>query len=258
MKLKINMVMLVIIAIVYSFINSSNIYAEEKIFELSYDDFKPFHWLDKTDMKAKGIFIDICEEIINKRLGYKIEYYEYPWKRAQMMVKNGVHDAFITIPTPERLAYAEPSKETFIFMTKKMFTGSNNPRLDELRKVQKIEDLKGFSLLGYAGDGWGKEKIEKEAGLKLFMVSSIPSILRMLSLNRGDAFIASPYIVNYELKNLVLSKNVIELPATIEKVAYKLFVEKESAFREQLPNIDKILAEIKADGTMEEIINRWR
>lgn len=258
MRIKKSRLLLVAIAIVCFLINGSNVYAKEKIFSLSIDHFKPYHWYDEKEKKVKGIFIDICEEIIHKRLGYKIEYYEYPWERAQMQVKEGVHDAFITTPTTERLTYTQMGEEAFVIIPKKIFTGFNNPRLDELSKVQKIEDLRGFRLLGYAGDGWGKEKIEIEAGIERYMVNSIGSVLKMLAKNRGDAFVSSPPIVNYELRKLGLSEKVVELPVVFEDVAYKLLVGKESEFRKELHHIDKILSEMRADGTIQKIIDRWR
>lgn len=240
------------------FISTSRIHADDKVFSLAIDEFKPYHWTDNTDNKIKGLFIDMCEEILHKRLGYKVEYHVYPWKRAQETVKNGTHDAFITFPTAERLNYTVEGNEGFANVQRKMFTGSKNPKINELKKVKEIKDLRGFRILGYAGDGWGKQKLEIEAGLKRHLVNSIPSVLKMLVENRGDVFVSSPPIVYYELKQLGLLGQVVELPVVFEEASFKLLISKNSDLRKELPHIDKVLIEMRADGTMDKIMNKWR
>ena len=75
-----------------------------------FNDAEPFCWNDDQGT-TKGVFIDIMEESIGKRLGIHINHTGYPWKRAQKNVKAGLSDAFITIPTQERKKYISASSE---------------------------------------------------------------------------------------------------------------------------------------------------
>lgn len=77
-----------------------------------YDNYKPRSWL--SDGKMRGILIDIINEAAHKRSGIDIIQEGFPWKRAQLMVQNGMADAFITLPTPERSAYTLVSRESVI------------------------------------------------------------------------------------------------------------------------------------------------
>jgi len=75
---------------------------------------RPFIWVDDEDYwpaiyrsgegAPAGIFNDILTEVF-KRLGIPLKKAVYPWKRAQMMVKNGEADGMVTVYTKERAAY---------------------------------------------------------------------------------------------------------------------------------------------------------
>ncbi len=234
------------------------IQAEGKVFRLSHDDYRPFHWYDPTTKEAKGIFIDICEELLNKRLGYNVVYTQYPWKRAQMEVDMGRDDAYISTPTPLRLRTIIPCQEPLIIMQKKMYTYRGNPKEKEIGKIKHLKELKPYRILGYLGDGWAKRRLVDEAGLKVDYVAKLELALKMLAAKRGDVFISTPEIVNYYLAQLNLKGKVVELPVVIEETEFSLCISRKSTLRKKNDKIDATLKEMKEDGTMEKIMSRWR
>jgi polar amino acid transport system substrate-binding protein len=233
-------------------------YSAEKIFRLSHDDYKPFHWYDKDTQETKGVFIDMVEEILGNRLGYKILYTEYPWKRAQLQVHNGKEDAYITTPTPERLKYTEVGENPLIIMRKSIFTYVNNPKIELLKNINSFDDLRQFKVLDYLGNGWGKKRLVEETGISPDYSPSIDTVLKKLAAKRGDIFIEDSTIVNYNMRILELSNEIVELPVVLEATAFKLCVSKKSSFKNDMDKIDKIISDMIKDGSLTRIINKWK
>ena len=230
----------------------------EKIFRLSHDDYKPFHWYDKETRETKGVFIDMVEEILGNRLGYKIVYTEYPWKRAQQKVHDGKEDAYITTPTPERLKYTEVGDNPLIVMQKSVFTYVDNPRIERLKNIKKFEDLREFKVLDYLGNGWSEKRLVEETGILPDYSPSIDSVLKKLAAKRGDIFIEDSTIVNYNMRILGLSDKIVELPVVLESTEFKLCVSKKSSFKNNLDKIDKIISDMTKDGSLTKIMNKWK
>ena len=234
--------------------------AGDKIFRLSHDNYKPFHWFDKDSVKTKGIFIDMVDELIGKRMGYKVIYKEYPWKRAQKTVEDGINDAFITTPTPERLKYTVVGKNPFIKMKKVIFTQPDNSKLEAIKEVRELCDLRqidDLKIVDYLGNGWCKKNIEEDLGIVRIKSASFDSVLRMLSAKRGDIFIEEPVIVNYYIKENRLESRIIQLPVVLGVADFKLCIGVNSAFKGKTEKFDKHLKDMQEDGTMGKILKKW-
>lgn len=233
---------------------------EEKVFKLAHDPYAPFHWNDQETKKSIGIFVDMCDELIGRRMGYKVEYKEYPWKRAQVNVANGVEDAFISLPTPERREYTVSGKVPFVVMTRVIFTQPDNPYLGKLKAVKKVTDLKSMPklhILDYIGDGWGEKYLEQQLGFELDKVAQVDQVVNKLSVKRGDVFIEEPMIVNFKIRELKLERNIIQLTNSLDNTEFKLCISKKSPFAKEVDAVDKHLTEMVKDGTMAKILKKW-
>ncbi len=69
----------------------------------------PFCW--EENGVAKGILVDIVNQVLNKRMGIKVNHIMYPWFRAQKMVNDGEADAFLTFPAPHRMNYTHTTPD---------------------------------------------------------------------------------------------------------------------------------------------------
>lgn len=239
-------------------LSASKVSAQEKEFRLAHDDYKPFHWYSKEEKKSVGIFIDICEEILGKGLGYKMIYIEYPWKRAQMMVNEGKDDAYISTPTRERLTYIVVGTEPFIIMRKVPFTQPDNPMLTKMHTIKSLEALKDYKVLDYLGNGWGEKWLVEKTGLTPDYGKTIDIVLKKLANKRGDIFIEDPQIVHYNLAILGLTDKVVEIPVVLEETEFKLCVSKKSPVRHQLKKIDQLIKEMKEKSSLERILDSWK
>lgn len=233
-------------------------FSEELVFHLSHDDYKPFHWYDENNQSTKGIFVDIVEEVFSKRLGCKVVYHQYPWKRAQMMVESGREDAFITTPTIARLKYTVVGKVPFFIMRKVVFTYPDNPRLEQIKHIQTIEDLRPFVVLDYLGNGWAESRLVNEHNLSIAFSTEIDNVLEKIALKRGDVFIEDPRLFSYNIRLLGLEGAVVETSVILDTSAYKLCFSKQSPFVRMMPQIDQALLDMRNDGTLENILDKWQ
>jgi len=92
-------------------------------------EYPPYCWQD-SEGQAKGIYIDIIEEVIHDRMEIPVVYHEYSWDVAQQLVKDGMADAFITVPTPERRLYTDISNEPLLSDVSVIFTQRNNEKVE--------------------------------------------------------------------------------------------------------------------------------
>lgn len=233
-------------------------HAAKPIFRLAHDDYKPYHWYDTKEKKAKGIFVDICDEVLTKKLGYKIIYTQYPWARAQKQVQLQQEDAFITTPTPARLRYTSAGAEALIVMKKIPFTAADHPQLVAMKQITNFKDLKPYSLLDYLGSGWGKKNLIEDHNYSLDYSTKIDHVLQKLAAKHGDIFIEDALLIHYNLKLLGLSDKVVALPVNLQESDFKLCVGRRSNFHDKLPIIDRAIAEARREGTIKAIIERWK
>ena len=233
-------------------------YSDERVFRLSHDDYKPYHWYDEEEKRAKGILVDICEEVLGKRLGYKVVYTNYPWKRAQHVVQMGTDDAFITVATPERLEYVQIGEQPFLLLDRVLFTQINHPRIEEMKKIKTLKELQPYRILDYSGNGWGKKWLVEETGLAVDYAPNMSLVLKKLAMGRGDVFIEDSKATNYTLMLLQLRDKVVALPVVFNEIEFMLCISKKSPFKKDISKIDKVVKEIKNDGTLEAILGRWK
>lgn len=75
--------------------------ARAESIKLSYNsDWPPYSF--GIGNKVRGIFPDLMREIIESRMGQKVEQSGTAWKRVQLMAEKGLVDAFVTLPTEKR------------------------------------------------------------------------------------------------------------------------------------------------------------
>lgn len=102
------------------------------------EGYYPYHW--QEDGVAKGIQIDLINEIVGRRAGIPVTNEVYPWSRCQLQVKSGEKDAFLTYPSNERKEYTEVVSIPFFVSEYIIFTSRDNAHIEELQS----EILKRF------------------------------------------------------------------------------------------------------------------
>ncbi len=213
----------------------------------------PYVW--EENGKMQGIMIDIADEAIQKRMGIKVSYHLYPWERAQHLVKQGVLDAHITNGIL-REEWAEHSKEVVIELPWGIFVKAGNPKLEQIKKAKTLEELRPFQFVDHIGNGWAKANLV-DKGFDVYLVPEHDTVYKVMAKGRGDININTAHIARYHIKNLGLQDQLVELPPIIPANPFHLVIGKKSPFTKILPEFDKVIRQMKDEGTVQAIIDKY-
>ena len=230
---------------------------------------RPFIWVDDEnyfpaiyrgkDGKPAGIFNDILTEMF-ARLHIPLKKSVYPWKRAQKMVREGKADGMVTVYTKERQAYTVATKPIW-YIGETLFFRRDNPKACKILKINSFDDMKDLTIVETMGSGWTKEKY-KEHGIKnVIWVPTVDSAFNMLAKGRADVFI----MFNLNAYNILLKKraakgalskgyqNIIAIAPTFTSLPFRLLIRKDSPFAKRVEDFNKVIDEMKKDGTYQRI-----
>lgn len=225
--------------------------------KLSYNsDWPPYS--SGVGKKVSGILPDLMREIIEKRMGLKVEQSDAPWKRVQLLVEKGLHDAFVTVPTQKRLNYAHSSKNTVYSLemravVKKDSTAHqslvNDPGIDTFHKL-RVCDILGN---GFAQNFYGKHKIN------YLTASTVNACLRMENINRADVLIQPLATVSAAIKSSGFEKVLVTLPKIYAQMDFTLLLSKKSKLGKVFVNkFDATITQMKKDGSYAALVSRLR
>lgn len=229
---------------------------ETRAFKIAFGEKSvPWSWL--KDGQPTGILIDIVNEALISRMNTNVEFYFYPWKRAQKNVKEGITDALITNYDGNRKEYTIASKEPITHLKRMIFVNINDPLISEIIKAQSLSDLRSYTIGSNIGVSWAKKTY---MDYNVEWGGSVSQTLKMLEGGRFNVYIANPVSTKYKLKFLNIN-NVIMLPNQLSDVKtsrYKLLINNNSAHRSLIPEFDRTILAMKKDGTLEAIFKRYQ
>ncbi len=236
-------------------------------------DNRPFIWVDDDNSwpmiyrdkngNPAGIFNDIMTEIF-KRLQIPLQKSVYPWKRAQKMVKNGDADGMITVYTKDRKPFTVATKPIWGY-NETLFFRRDNPKACKILKINSFEDLKDLILVDTQGSGWSKEQYKLHGIKNVIWVPDNKSAFNMVAKKRADAFMTFSMdgyrIISQKIsqKN-ALSKDyqqIIAITLTFAKLPFSLLIRKDSLFAKKVKDINRVLQEMKNDGTYQHIMSKY-
>lgn len=225
-----------------------------QIFKVVLADYKPYSWYDDKTNSVRGIEIDILKEIIENRLNIPLSIEILPWKRAQMYVKQGEADAFIAVPTEQRLSYTMINQEPIINWGVSFFINHTQKLKYMEYKINTIDDIKQLKVASMIGNGWVEKNLK---GFDIQWVVKMEQMLSLLHKNRVDLIVDCPTVMDYHIKDAQLQNEIIELKKLFS-VPMHLGVSKKSDFLFVIPSFDKALKAMKEDGTLEKIIRTYK
>ena len=235
----------------------------------TYAQERPFIWVDDEDYcpaiycgkdgQPAGIFNEIMTEIF-KRLHIPLKKAVYPWERAQKLVREGKADGIITAYTKERQKYMVATipiwyiEETLIFRR-------DNPKACKILKVNSFEDLKNLVIVETIGSGWTKEKYEEYGIKKIIWVPTVDSAFNMVAKGRADVYMmyswkAFSYILKKRAEGGSLAEgyqNMVAIAPMFAKIPFRLLIRKDSPFAKRLQDFNRVIEEMKKDGTLKRI-----
>ncbi|GBC63519.1 ABC transporter substrate-binding protein [Desulfonema ishimotonii] len=239
--------------LIFVFTLNSSLFADDSMTLAYFDDFAPYSW--KENNKMFGILIDIADESLHRQMGIDVKHQGFPWARAQRLVKNGTAHALIT-NGPLRKEWTQYS-EAVLELKTTLFIKKGNPKLHQLEKIKVLEDLRPFTMVDYRGNGWCKENLI-DNNFKVFITDNQKMIFPMLIKERADVYINDSLVSRYVIKKLGLQSQIVEIPVKIDSVPFHLCIEKNSAFTKILPKFNKTILQMKKNGDLQKIIEKYR
>ena len=234
---------------------------------------RPFVWADDEDYwpaifrgedgKPAGIFNDILTEVF-ARLEIPLKKSVYPWKRAQLLVKNGDADGMVTVYTKERKTFAVATDPVWE-VGESLFFRRDNPNACKILKVNSFNDLKGLTLVDTMGSGWTKDNFDAHGIKNVIWVPDVDSAFNMLAKGRADAFI----MFNLNAYNILSRKrareidteggfhNIVAITPTFATLPFQLLIRKDSPFVNRIPDINKVLKDMEHDGAIQRIHQKY-
>lgn len=234
------------------------------------DSTSPFRWIDDEDYfpfiyrdehgRPAGIYRELMEAIF-QRLGIPLTVEAYPWKRAQKYVIEGKGDGMITALTKERRKYFVATDPIYV-VSERAFARIDNPRIDAIRRIRSIDDLRGFRIVETIGSGWSEENF---AGLDVIWVPNFDSGIRMLAEGRVDIFVMGRYAGAMKIQKRIEQgvpyaeklESIVPASSTLAELPYSLLIRKDSPFASRIPEINRVLMQMKRDGSYQAIIDKY-
>jgi polar amino acid transport system substrate-binding protein len=201
-----------------------------------------------------GILVDVSREIFEHRLAQPVTLEIFPWERAQQMVRHGDADGFITIATKARREYADCGRIPVLRAPLHPFVRRDHPRRAEIAAVASLKGLKPFEIVSYFGNGWAKQNL---ADFNVTYAPDFQSSLRGLALGRGDLALSTTTAGAYYLREYDLGDQLIMLPLVVDMFEYVLCLGKNSPQAALLPEFDRVLEVMRAEGAYRPILKRY-
>lgn len=120
------------------------------------EDYAPLSFRDQGVMR--GVLIELMDEL-GRRLGVKVVHEGYPWERAQLMVRNGDADVFVTLVNPARGEYAVATAVPILRVNNYGVTARTNPQIAQLRAIKTLHDARSYAHVNFLGSGWAKAQL---------------------------------------------------------------------------------------------------
>jgi polar amino acid transport system substrate-binding protein len=212
------------------------------------------YWPPFTDqsLSNNGLATELVSTALS-RAGYSSQYTEVPWARVLLGIQNDAYDVVVAAwATPEREVYGQFSapyqNNDMVFLRKK----------GRLIDYQTLSDLYPYRIAVQRDASYGPA-FDSDPKLQKSAVNTFESRARMLLINHADLTLedqlAAQYQLNHNLRDIrdqleFLSKPVITHESRI------LVRRSHPEHAQIIRGFDKAMAEMRADGTYAQIVQR--
>lgn len=211
----------------------------------------PYTFLNSETNKIEGIMVDIATEL-GKRMGMNIEIEGMQWSALIPSLQGGMVDLiaagmYITDERKEVINFTEP---VFGF-------GEGLIVTEDDMETKTLEDLKDKIVGVQIGTTYKDMLEELNIAKELKVYNSIGDMLLELNNKRLDAVVAdAPVLIYLKEQNPNFKIRVVDEyePSLVGNVGIGVAKENE----ELLNEINKVIEEIKEDGTLQSIYDKWQ
>lgn len=202
------------------------------------------------EQSFEGPAIDLIKYICND-LDTSVVIKVLPWKRIEAYLENGKIDAVLTILySTERTKYCVFTN-SYDEVETSVFTKTGNKFYFET-----WDDLIGKQGVSIAGRMKGSKWEEfKKKNLSVYNINSLSSLLEMVRKGRADYGIEKKYSIIMEANRLGFKDEIEILAMPLATNGARIAFSKKSIYVKYVDEVNKKIAQLKADGTIAKWIN---
>jgi polar amino acid transport system substrate-binding protein len=217
-------------------------------------EFPPYEYSENGEVK--GSAVAVVKEVF-ERMGQPIRIDVYPWVRALKMIESGEGDAIFTVyKIPEREVFADYSNEVLMPQILSFFVRKNSEIVFD-GDLSKLSSLK-FGVVRSLSYG-----AKLDFALKSKMLANVedvangmPNFLKLLD-SRVDIVPSNKYVAVDILSKIGRMGDVKELMPEIQTVSSYIAFSKKRNLTAVRDDFDKVLREMKVDGSYQKIIDDY-
>jgi PAS domain S-box-containing protein len=218
---------------------------EPKLLFLGNKNIAPVVYLENTT--PSGVAVDIVRALA-KHIPQPVEIKAMDWSEAQALVARGQADALIQINETEERKKIYDFSDTLLESQFSIFTSTNRVG------ISGISSLRGLRV-GVESGGLPRQLLEKIPDILITIIPNFIEGFNLLNETTIDAV-----VVDFRVGSYILAENHIRnIKVTGEPIAfsYSSFAVKKGNTK-LLNAINNALQIIKADGTYQNIIDKWK
>lgn len=236
--------------------DSSSESKDEVIMIGTQNTYPPFAYADE-DGELTGLDVEVAKEVDKRLDGYTFDFYTTTWDSIFLALEsNKVQAIFDEVAkTPER-------EEKYLFTDESYFSAQSRIVVkNDVNDVESLADLEGKTVGSVAGDTYTMllEEYNKTADTPIelkYTESGTPAeFLQELQGGRIDAYVNDPVMMNAVIEKNNLDLKIVGEPLVSDNIAVVLKDDEQGQELKAL--IDPILKEMKEDGTLDELSDKW-
>lgn len=213
--------------------------------------YPPYEYADGDEID--GIAVRIVEEAFS-RMEYDIRIELLPWARALSMVKSGEADGvFTAYKTPAREAFADYSAEVLLPQIVALFV-RHDADIDYTGNLRDLSDYT-FGTVTQVSYGPQFDSLVEEGILRVDTVDTGEDNIEKLLSGRVDIIASNRLGALHILQQRGDLELVRELSPALQSIPSYLAFSKANDLTDVRDDFDRVLREMRRDGTIQEIID---
>ena len=204
--------------------------------------------------QPSGINADIIRSLAEE-LGLTFKPYPCNWKRCLALLEDGTIDMAGTVGRkPQRERYLHFIEPTYAKVPDKVIYLHAKSKL----KVEDYEDLYQLKTIGIERGAKVSPRFDQDSKLMKYDVTKLAQLLKMLNSNRLDVVVGNEVVIDYMIKEMGLQGKFqkADFRFLSEGMEY-MAMSKKSPHVNRLPEISKIIHQMKDNGKIEAYIQKY-
>ncbi len=211
-------------------------------------DWSPYTYHDESTNELVGFDVELAKMIADK-LGVTVEYKETDWDSILAGVQSGVFDLAINGVT-----YTDERAEAFNFSEPYLYDQTVLIVLEDNDDIHSFEDLNGKVSTNSPGSSYAE--MGEEYGATVNYINTFADTIQLLQRGDADATINSLSVFN-DYVNEKGDSAGIKIVDETDPEKTVIAAQKSDSTTSLIEEINKILDELRNDGSLEELSNKY-